>query len=393
MKHSSPSSELAEDWRHGGFALYVHWPFCQSKCPYCDFNSHVSETVDQDVWARAYVRQIEAWARLLPGRVLTSIFFGGGTPSLMAPETVRAVIDAARGGWSFANDIEVTLEANPTSVEAGRFRAYSLAGVNRVSLGVQALDDAALRLLGRRHSVAEALAALEIARDCFGRVNFDLIYARQDQSLGDWEAELIRALTLKPEHLSLYQLTIEDGTAFGDRYRLGKLRGLPDEDLGADLFSLTQALCKEAGLPAYEVSNHCVPGQESRHNLVYWRYGDYVGIGPGAHGRVTQGSERFATVTPKLPGAWLAWAKEPHQVLQASDALSNDEQAMEYLLMSLRLAEGSDLTRYQALAGRCIDKGATDELCALGLLWARESRIGATALGRPLLNGILRRLS
>lgn len=391
MKHS-PLPLDGEDWRNGGFALYVHWPFCQSKCPYCDFNSHVAGAVDQSLWADTFVRQIGVWAEALPGRVLSSIFFGGGTPSLMAPETVEAVIDAARTGWRFANDVEITLEANPTSVDAGRFRAYAEAGVNRVSLGVQALDDKALRLLGRRHSVAEAMSALEVARDAYERVSFDLIYARQEQSLDAWRDELARAIALGPDHLSLYQLTIEEGTAFGDRYRLGRLRGLPDEDLGADLFDLTQDMCAAAGMPAYEVSNHCSPGQESRHNLVYWRYGDYVGIGPGAHGRVTMGGIRRATCAPRQPESWLAWSRD-EAALVAGEALSQEEQAQEYLLMSLRLAEGTDLDRHQALLGSRVDWESVSSLCEQGLLWHQGARIGTTAKGRPLLNAILRALA
>ena len=392
MKHSGPEVREVEDWRHGGFGLYVHWPFCQSKCPYCDFNSHVAARVDQRVWAEALVQHVDAWASALPGRVLSSIFFGGGTPSLMEPETVASVIDAARRNWVFANDIEITLEANPTSVEARRFRGYARAGVNRVSLGVQALEDDALRRLGRRHSVAEALAALEIARETFNRVSFDLIYARQDQSLKAWEAELKRALSLGPDHLSLYQLTIEEGTAFGDRYKAGKLGGLPDEDLGADLFDLTQDLCSSAGMPAYEVSNHAASGEESRHNLIYWRYGDYVGIGPGAHGRVTVNAQRRATITPRQPEAWLAWSGRDGVILEEAEALSGADQATEYLLMSLRLAEGSDLVRYGALGGVALNPQVVRSLCDEGLLWSDGARVGATARGRPLLNGILRRL-
>lgn len=390
MKHSRLPVESG-DWRNGGFALYVHWPFCQSKCPYCDFNSHVSGAVDQKAWAEAFVRQIEVWAATLSGRVLSSIFFGGGTPSLMAPETVKAVIDAARTGWRFANDVEVTLEANPTSVDAGRFRSYAEAGVNRVSLGIQALDDSSLQLLGRRHTVAEAMSALEVARDAYDRVSFDLIYARQEQSLRAWRDELSRAIGLGPDHLSLYQLTIEEGTAFGDRYRLGRLRGLPDEDLGADLFDLTQDLCTEAGMPAYEVSNHCAPGQESRHNLVYWRYGDYVGLGPGAHGRVTINGLRRATCAPRQPDAWLAWSRDEAGFMHC-EVLSPEDQAQEYLLMSLRLAEGTDLDRHRALLGSGIDADVVLSLCEQGLLWNEGSRIGTTARGRPLLNAILRAL-
>ncbi len=279
---------LAEDWQQGGFGFYVHWPFCASKCPYCDFNSHVSAEIDESRWVRAYLREIDRYAAEVPERVLTSIFFGGGgTPSLMAPDTVSAILERIRAHWPVANDLEVTLEANPGSVEAGRFRGYADAGVNRVSVGVQALNDADLRRLGRLHTVEEALAALEIARNTFERVSFDLIYARQGQTLEEWRAELSGALEFAADHLSLYQLSIEPGTAFGDRYDAGKLRGLPDEDLSAEMYLLTQEMCETAGFHAYEVSNHAKPGAESRHNQIYWRYGDYAGIGPGAHSRLT----------------------------------------------------------------------------------------------------------
>lgn len=392
MKHSGLVGTAATDWRRGGFALYVHWPFCQSKCPYCDFNSHVAESVDQLAWAKAYVAQIEAWAERTPGRLLGSIFFGGGTPSLMDPRTVEAVVSAAQRSWSFANDIEITLEANPTSVEATRFAGYASVGVNRVSLGIQSLDDAALHRLGRRHSRDEALVALEIARSQFDRVNFDLIYGRQDQSLAAWASELAEVLALGPDHLSLYQLTIEDGTAFGDRYKSGKLKGLPDESLGADMFELTQALCDKAGLPAYEVSNHAAIGQQSRHNLVYWRYGDYVGIGPGAHGRVTLAGEKVATLAPKLPAAWLEWSKVATRSLDACEIVSPEEQATEYLLMSLRLTEGCEFARFDSLNSAPPDKDRIGDLCEQGLLWQNSLRFGTTPTGRVLLNAILRKL-
>ncbi|MCX8952482.1 radical SAM family heme chaperone HemW, partial [Ruegeria sp. NA] len=264
---------MADDWRNGGFGLYVHWPFCEAKCPYCDFNSHVSKTIDQKQWLDAYLSELRRSAVETPDRVLNTIFFGGGTPSLMDPETVAAVIETARALWRPANDMEISLEANPGSVEAGRFAAYRDAGVNRISMGVQALNDEDLRRLGRIHTVAEARAAFDIARDCFERVSFDLIYARQHQTLDAWRAELNEALSMAVDHLSLYQLTIEDGTAFGDRYAVGKLRGLPEDDSAADMYLATQEICEKHGLPAYEVSNHARPGAESVHNLVYWRYG------------------------------------------------------------------------------------------------------------------------
>ncbi|MDP5349468.1 MAG: radical SAM family heme chaperone HemW, partial [Paracoccaceae bacterium] len=267
---------MAEDWQQGGFAIYLHWPFCQAKCPYCDFNSHVARQIDQDRWLAAYQREIDRYALTTPGRVLTSIFFGGGTPSLMNPDVVAGVLERIRQHWPQANDLEVTLEANPGSVEAGRFKAYSQAGVNRISMGIQALNDRDLQRLGRIHSTTEAMAAFDIARSHFDRVSFDLIYARQDQTLQDWKTELKQALGMAVDHLSLYQLTIEDGTAFGDRYARGKLMGLPPDDLSADMYQATQDICEDAGFLTYEVSNHARIGAESRHNRVYWRYGDYI---------------------------------------------------------------------------------------------------------------------
>lgn len=294
-----------DDWRNGGFGLYLHWPFCQSKCPYCDFNSHVAATIDQGRWQRAYLSEIRRLGAETEGRVLNSVFFGGGTPSLMEPDLVAAILETVRATWPLANDLEVTLEANPGSVEAGRFRGYRAAGVNRISMGIQALNDADLRKLGRLHTVAEARAAFDVARTTFDRVSFDLIYARQDQPLEHWRSELTEALTMAADHLSMYQLTVEDGTAFGDRFKRGKLRGLPEEELSADMYALTQDLCEAAGLPAYEVSNHARPGAESRHNLIYWRGGDYAGVGPGAHGRLTFPTGRWATEAPRAPAAWL----------------------------------------------------------------------------------------
>ena len=321
------------------FGIYLHWPFCQSKCPYCDFNSHVAERVDQAQWATAFEVEIDRQARDIEPKLVSSIYFGGGTPSLMLPETVDRVLSAIRRHWSLRNDVEVTLEANPSSVEVARFEGYREAGVNRISMGFQAMNDADLRALGRLHTVKTALNALESARSVFNRVSFDLIYARQNQTLLDWRHELTAALDLRPSHLSLYQLTVEDGTAFAQRLAVGSLRGLPDEDLAVDLYNMTQDLCGAAGLPAYEVSNHAKPGQESLHNLIYWRGGDYLGIGPGAHGRLTKGGRRFATVAPRPPGAWLA------QALGAAGAtvqeeLTSRDWAEERILMGLRTNEG-----------------------------------------------------
>ncbi len=385
----SSAALAGEDWEAGGFGLYVHWPFCQAKCPYCDFNSHVARSIDQRAWARAYEAEIARVGREVPGRVLRSIFLGGGTPSLMEPETVAAVIGAARAAWPLANDIEITMEANPTSVEAGRFRGYRAAGVNRLSLGVQALDDRDLRALGRLHSAEEAVAAFGIAREVFERVSLDMIYARQGQSAEAWEAELGEALRLAAGHLSLYQLTIEEGTAFGDRFASGKLRDLPDEDRAADLWDVTQRLTNAAGLPAYEVSNHAAPGQESRHNLVYWRGGDWVGVGPGAHGRLTLDGVRTGIETERAPGKWLH-AVERHGSGESSrEALDAVEAAEERLMMGLRLSEGVELARLGALAGLAVRAAGLEEL---GLVEVGDGRLRATAAGRPVLNAVLREL-
>jgi oxygen-independent coproporphyrinogen-3 oxidase len=382
---------LAEDWQEGGFGLYVHWPFCQAKCPYCDFNSHVAQAIDHPRWRAAYLQEIARYAETVPDRVLGSIFFGGGTPSLMAPETVAAVIEAARAAWPVANDLEITLEANPGSVEAGRFAAYAQAGVNRVSLGLQALNDEDLRRLGRLHNVAEATQAYDIAKKFFDRTSFDLIYARQNQTLAAWQKELRRALDLAVDHLSLYQLTIEDGTAFGARYAAGKLRGLPEDDLAADMYAATQEICGAAGMAAYEVSNHARPGAESRHNRLYWRYGDYVGIGPGAHGRLTIGGQRYATEAWRAPGKWLdAVDRGTGESLRT--ALPREEQATEHLLMGLRLAEGIDMERHAALAGAPFDTERLRQLQEIGMVETHGTRLRVTEAGRPVLNAVLRSL-
>lgn len=382
-----------EDWKNGGFGLYLHWPFCESKCPYCDFNSHVAAKIDQNQWRKAYLQEIERLGRETQGRVLQSVFFGGGTPSLMDPDVVSDVIDKIRATWPMTNDPEITLEANPGSIEAGRFSAYRQGGVNRVSMGMQAMNDHDLRLLGRKHSAAEALAAFDIARNCFDRVSFDLIYARQDQSLANWRQELSRALTLAIDHLSLYQLTIEDGTAFADRFARGGLKGLPKEDLSAEMYEATQELCDQAGMPAYEVSNHARPGAESRHNLIYWRNGDYLGIGPGAHGRITTAGHRWATECPKSPALWLASVeRKAHGELERS-ALSGEEHGMEYLLMCLRLNEGLDAHRYQSITGTPLDPSAIDNLISIGMLRADGQILRTTKQGRLVLNAVIRSLA
>ena len=380
------------DWREAGFGLYLHWPYCQSKCPYCDFNSHVAASIDQSRWQRAYLAEIDRLAAETPGRVLGTVFFGGGTPSLMEPALVAAVLERIRARWPQANDPEVTLEANPGSVEAGRFRAYAEAGVSRISMGIQSLDDAHLRALGRLHSVAEARAAFEIARAAFPRVSFDLIYARQGQGLADWRRELAEALAMAVDHLSLYQLTIEEGTAFGDRQRRGRLPGLPGEDIAADMYAATQELCEAAGMPGYEVSNHAAPGAESRHNLIYWRSGDWIGIGPGAQGRLTLGGRRMATDTPRAPLAWLAQVEREGHGEAGREALSEGDRAAEYLMMGLRLAEGIDLARHTRLAGRPLAETALARLEEIGMVRRDGGRLMATARGRIVLNAVLRDL-
>ena len=367
-------------------ALYVHWPFCVSKCPYCDFNSHVRAAVDQAAWREALLADLAHEARALPGRTLGSIFFGGGTPSLMPPETVAAVIDAATTYWPAVPGIEITLEANPSSVEAARFADLARAGVNRVSLGLQALDDAALAFLGRAHGVSEGLAALDVAQACFGRVSFDLIYARPGQSPGGWEAELARALGFGTEHLSLYQLTVEPGTRFATEAAAGRLT-LPDGDAAADLFEATRVQTAAAGLPAYEISNHARVGAESRHNLVYWRYRDYAGIGPGAHGR--RGG--LATARHRKPENWLAAVARGGHGAQLEQPLLAAERAREALLMGLRLREGVDLARIAALGEttvpELVDEAAVARLA--GLVTREGDRLRVTEAGMLLLDAIL----
>lgn len=367
-------------------ALYVHWPFCVSKCPYCDFNSHVRDTVDQEAWRDALLADLAHEARALPGRRLGSIFFGGGTPSLMPPATVAAILAAAQTHWQPTADIEITLEANPSSVEAARFADIAAAGVNRVSLGLQSLDDTALRFLDRAHGVDEGLAALATAQRHFARVSFDLIYALPDQRLPAWEAELTRALSFGTEHLSLYQLTIEPGTRFATEAARGRLT-IPDGDTAADLFEATRALTDAAGLPAYETSNHARRGAESRHNLTYWRYRDYAGIGPGAHGR----RDGLATQRHKKPENWLAAVARNGHGLQIEEPLVPHDRASEALVMGLRLREGIDLTHVAALAGGTapIDWSAVERLEVQGLVARDPGRLRVTEAGTLLLDAIL----
>lgn len=385
---------LVQPWQSAGFGLYVHWPFCQSKCPYCDFNSHVVAEIDQAAWRDAYIVELREYAALTGGRVLSSIFFGGGTPSLMPASTVAAIVDEACSAWTPANDIEITLEANPTSVEINKLRDFRAAGVNRVSVGIQALNDSDLRRLGRTHSSIEARKAIDLSQQVFDRTSFDLIYARQDQSLQDWQKELREALQLSAGHLSLYQLTIEPGTVFEARLVQGKLKGLPGEDLTADMYDLTQQICAEAGRPAYEVSNHAQVGQESRHNLIYWRCGDYVGIGPGAHGRLSlENGHRYATERPKSPTEWLTLQKNKKRLRDAMTPLSQEDQATELLVMGLRLAEGICMSRFKDLAGYDLPAARIADLVGFELLQVDGTQLKATKAGMPLLNSILRSLA
>ena len=372
------------------FAVYVHWPFCLSKCPYCDFNSHVRHGgIDEARFLRAYETEIAATAARVPHRTVSSIFFGGGTPSLMQPSSVQAILDCIGKHWTVAPDVEITLEANPTSVEATRFRGFRAAGVNRVSLGVQALDDASLKELGRLHTAQEALDAVAVARSIFDRYSFDLIYARPRQTLDGWAAELKRAIAEAAEHLSLYQLTIEPDTPFFGLHRAGKLT-VPDQDLARDLYDLTQTVCSDAGLPAYEISNHARRGAQCRHNLVYWRGHDYAGIGPGAHGRLTIDNGRIATETERRPETWLMRVEETGTGLTVEEKLTSGEAADEYLLMGLRLAEGIDLARYSALSGRNLNPGRVSILRNEGAVeTTADGRLRVTPSGFPVLDAVV----
>lgn len=372
------------------FGAYVHWPFCRSKCPYCDFNSHVRHGgIDQPRYVRAFTAEIAATAARTAGRTVSTIFFGGGTPSLMEPATVAAILDAVAKNWHVADDIEVTLEANPTSVEAERFAGYRAAGVNRVSLGVQALDDTALSKLGRTHTAREALDAVAIARRIFERYSFDLIYARPGQTRTAWRSELMSAISEAAEHLSLYQLTIEPETPFAALYASGKL-DVPDDDHARVLYDITQDVCAAAGLPAYEISNHARPGAECRHNLVYWRYHEYAGIGPGAHGRLDIDGIRRATVTEKRPEAWLERVESQGHGLVTDEPLSRTEMADEYLLMGLRLTEGIDLNRFEMLSGGPLAFEQIADLAQHGLVETTAAgRLRVTPAGFPVLDAIV----
>ncbi len=382
--------EVTPDWMHGGFGLYIHWPFCQAKCPYCDFNSHVVANIDQTAWRDAYLAEIARVGAETGDRVLRSVFFGGGTPSLMEPSVVDSILTAVRATWPLSNDLEVTLEANPTSVEANRFAGYREAGVNRISMGIQALNDTDLKALGRLHSADGAKRAFDVARETFDRVSFDLIYARQDQTVADWESELGQALGMAIDHLSLYQLTIEPGTAFHNRFSVGVLRGLPDEDVAAEMYEVTQTLCAAHGFDAYEVSNHAKPGRESRHNLIYWQGGDYAGIGPGAHGRLTFDGVRYATEAPFAPGAWRAAVADGSGEASRTAIAPRDHLA-ERMLMGLRLRDGVALDR---ISGADFDilHNNIKYLEEIQMLERADGHLRVTETGRPLLNAVLERL-
>lgn len=377
-----------------GFGIYVHWPFCTAKCPYCDFNSHVRSRIDEDGWIDAIVRELE-WVAGLQGAerpIVETVFFGGGTPSLMQGSSVQRTLDTIAKLWRTANDVEVTLEANPASADAARFRDYRAAGVNRLSLGMQALNDRDLKMLGRLHDVAEARAALKLAVANFDRVSLDLIYARPDQTLDAWRKELDEALAFGTEHLSLYQLTIEPATPFYQLHRSGTLK-VPDEGLAADLFELTQEVTAAAGRPAYEISNHARPGAEARHNLLYWRYGTYAGVGPGAHGRLERDRGRVATETEKLPERWRELVARHGHGLREQMPIASEDAAREQLLMNLRLAEGIDLDAYRERWGRCVDEERVAALVEQGLLRLEGERLRATPRGRLLLNSVIAALA
>ena len=383
---------MIHDWKNGGFGIYVHWPFCAAKCPYCDFNSHVRKSVDQKRWLTAICLELKNNASRTSGRIVNTIFFGGGTPSLMKPETVSGIINEISLLWELAPDIEISLEANPTSVEAQKFSDFSNAGVNRLSMGIQSLRNNDLKALGRMHTVIEARNAFDIAKKYFHRVSFDLIYARQGQLISDWKAELLEASAMAVDHLSLYQLTIEAGTRFGDLYDRGKLKGLPDDSLAADMYDATQELTFLNNMPAYEISNHALNGAESRHNLIYWRYGDYVGVGPGAHGRITSKGNRIATVTTQNPEDWLRNVELKGTATSDDEIIKPRDQAAEYLMMSLRLTEGLDMNRFENLCGTALDNQVIDKNIQNGLLKVNNNNLIATQRGKIILNTVIKDL-
>ncbi len=381
-----------DDWQHAGFGVYIHWPFCLAKCPYCDFNSHVSREIDHDQWREALLTELRYAAALTGPRKVNTVFFGGGTPSLMKPQTVAALIDEIDKLWGLVPNAEISLEANPTSVEAQKFSDFSKAGVNRVSMGIQSLNDVDLKALGRMHSAKEALKAFDIAKAQFTRVSFDLIYARQKQTAKSWFSELRQALDLAVDHLSLYQLTIEQGTRFGDLYEKGKLRHLPPTNEAADMYLGTREICADYGLNGYEISNYARQSGESQHNLIYWRYGDYAGIGPGAHARLTLNGQRTAFHTHLSPQKWLDSVATKSHGLHPPEPLTPEDQAIEYLMMSMRLTEGSDMRRYSALGGSPISPDRIAELKEMGMVEIAGNMLKTTAKGRPLLNAVLSEL-
>ena len=381
-----------DDWQHGGFGVYIHWPFCLAKCPYCDFNSHVSRNIDHDTWRNALLTELRHSATLTGPRKVDTVFFGGGTPSLMQAKTVSALIDEIDRLWGLHPNAEISLEANPTSVEAKKFADFSNAGINRISMGIQALNNVDLKALGRMHSVEEALQAFDIAKAQFKRVSFDLIYARQRQTVAGWFSELRQALDLAVDHLSLYQLTIEQGTRFGDLYEKGNLRHLPPTEEAADMYLGTREICAEYGLNGYEISNYARKGAESRHNLIYWRYGDYVGIGPGAHARLTMNHQRTALHTHTSPQEWLDLVVKRGHGMRTPEPLSLEDQAVEYLMMSMRLTEGSDLRRYEALAEQRFSSARVRQLEDIGMIETDGNTMKTTVKGRPLLNSVLAEL-
>ncbi len=390
MPEQDSSNEAWAAGEQEAFGVYIHWPFCLSKCPYCDFNSHVRrEPIDEARFARAFAAEIATTAARIPGRTVSTIFFGGGTPSLMQPQTIGAVLDAIGKHWKVAPDAEVTLEANPTSVEATRFRGYRAAGVNRVSLGVQALDDRVLAELGRMHTAREALDAVGVARSVFDRYSFDLIYARPRQEPKQWADELTRALGEAGEHLSLYQLTIEADTPYEALHKAGKLK-TPDDDLARTLYDITLEICGTHGLPAYEISNHARPGGECRHNLVYWRGQEYAGIGPGAHGRIDIDGDRHATATEKRPESWMMRVEAAGHGLTTDDILTSEERGDEILLMGLRLAEGIEIARYENISGRRLDPVQIEDLQRHGLIETTDQgRLRVTLAGFPVLDAVV----
>ena len=381
-----------DDWENGGFGIYIHWPFCAAKCPYCDFNSHVRKSVDQSRWLSAIRLELKNNAIRTKGRTVNTIFFGGGTPSLMEPETVAGIIKEISKLWVLALDIEISLEANPTSVEAQKFSDFRKAGINRISMGIQSLRNDDLKALGRMHSVNEARKAFEIAKDNFERVSFDLIYARQGQSKFDWEIELKEASSMAVDHLSLYQLTIEDGTRFGDLYERGNLKGMPNDSLAADMYDITQEVTLQNDMPAYEISNHAIEGAESRHNLIYWRYGDYIGVGPGAHGRISENGNKIATTTIENPENWLRGVELNGTSTIDDEVINHIDQASEYLMMSLRLIEGVDMERYKKISGVALDNKLIDKNIENGLITVINNNLIATQRGRIILNTLIKDL-